>query len=144
MFDPSRSPDELQPDQLIGETDGGALPVVASGDLRDELQETLEAHARIFRKAAGSDLRKLAIDPELSTLFGDDLDDGVIPELDDDELFVKARSRSGPARDRYIAALSRFIKDSGRPVDEIVEYAIDSGDDYLAEDLRAAAELIAA
>ena len=144
MFDPSKAPGELPEEELIGSTDDdAAIPVIKFGDLRDDVQETLEEHARIFRKSYGSDLRKLSIDPELIAMFGDDLAEGganPFAELDDDKLFQKARSTEGPARTRYMRALAKFIKNSGCELDELCEYA---GED-VAEDLRAAAELVAA
>jgi hypothetical protein len=142
-WDPTKSPGELPEEELIGSTEGEALSVVASGDWRDDVQDVLEEHARIFRKSYGSDLRKLSIDPELIAMFGDDLAEGganPFAELDDDKLFQKARSTEGPARTRYLRALRNFIRNSAHDLDELCEYA---GED-VAEDLRAAAELVAA
>jgi hypothetical protein len=143
VFDPTKSPGELPEEELIGSTEGELLPVVKAGDLHDELQTQLLEHAAVFRKSYGSDLRKLSIDPELIAMFGDDLAEGganPFAELDDDKLFQKARSTEGPARTRYLRALRNFIRNSAHDLDELYEYA---GED-VAEDLRAAAELVAA
>jgi hypothetical protein len=147
MFDPSRAPTELPESELIGSVDGEAPPVVKSGDLRDELQETLEAHARIFRKAALADLKQLEVDPEFEIMFGELAKDAVLANLagepDDDALFRKARTTPGPARDRYIRALGRFVRwsvDGGVSVDELIDHA---GAEY-EKDFRDAAELTAA
>ena len=79
-------------------------------------------------------------------MFGELAKEAVFANLaavDDDQLFAKARAEKGPARDRYLAALGRFIRtsrDSGVGVDELCEHA---GSEF-EKDFRDAAELVAA
>jgi len=145
MWDHTRPPEEMLPEQIIGlseATGTTATPVVAAGSVADDVQLVLEAHADDLRKSVASDLRRLALDPALIEMFGESaaVSAGPLTELDDDALFAKARSTEGPARDRWLRALAKFINNSGCDLDELCEYA---GED-VAEDLRAAAELVPA
>jgi hypothetical protein len=147
MWDHTRSPEEMLPEQIIGlseATGTTATPVVAPGSVADDIQLALEEHADALRKSIAWDLRRLALDPALIQMFGElaAVSAGPLTELDDDALFAKARSTSGPARDRWLRALANFVKNAiaeGRTLDELVEFA--GGE--VAEDLRAAAELVA-